>query len=163
VWRLWLTAKAVTIGADRAIAVGRQDVDTDIFFAGAHGLPLDTETRTHHSWGITDGKYGRAVATQTGLFAPITVAAGLTAVIYPRLKGDPAAQVVARDGGKVIEIRGKTATDFVMLSGEPFTFRAPEFTFTGTVGLVRLRNGRSEAALGARGEISTQQRTLKLP
>ncbi len=163
VWRLWLMADAVKTSANRATAVGTKDVDTDIFFIGARDVPLSTETRTHRSWGITNGKYGRAIVTQTGLTAQIGGAAGLTAVVYPRLKDETAPEVVALDGGKVIEIHGKSGTDFVMLSPEPFTFRRPEFTFAGTVGLVRLRNDKSEAALGARGEITTREGTVKRP
>jgi hypothetical protein len=163
VWRLWLTADAVTTGAASATAVGTKDVDTDVFVIGGLDGPLSTEHKTRLSWGITDGKYGRAVVTQTGLIAKIGGTSGMAAVVYPRLKDEPAPEVVALNGGKAIEIRGKTGTDFVMLSRDRFTFRRPEFKFTGTVGFVRVRHDKSQAALGAPGEITMNEQTLKVP
>jgi hypothetical protein len=63
-----------------ATVTGREDVDTDVFFASSGALALRTEDRTRETVGLTAGKYGRVATTQTALVAEIVVGSRLTSV-----------------------------------------------------------------------------------
>ena len=137
IWRLWLTANTVQTRSGNATVIGKGDVDTDIYFVSPGGVTLKRETKTRQTWGITAGKYDKAVVTQIGLIA--TAQKGFTTVIFPHLKGERAPAVAAYADGKVIQIKTRTETDYVMLSQQPFSFQGPDFSFMGAVGFFRAR------------------------
>src|SRR5262249_8266493 len=140
VWRLWLTAGEVTTSGQSAVAVGKEDVNTDIFFVEPASVSLKTEQKTRQTWGIAAGEYGRVSTTQTGLIATANGDAGFTAIIYPRLKSEPAPVVTELAGGKVIKMQSGAGTDYVFLSSAPFDYQDRMISFSGTVGLVQIRS-----------------------
>ena len=159
-WRLWLTAEKVTISGQSATAVGKEDVNTDIFFIEPAGVGLRTEQKTHQTSGISAGKYGSVSTTQTGLIATSNGGAGFTAIVFPRLKSEAAPVVTSLAGGKVIKVQSGAATDYVFLASAPFAYQGPDISFSGTVGLVRIRSNEATLSLGAQGKVTAFDRTL---
>lgn len=160
VWRLWLTADQVTTGAQSAVAIGKEDVDTNVYFVRPAGVSLTTEQRTHQTSGITAGVYGTVSTRQTGLIATIDGGAGLTTVIYPRLKVEGAPTVTELAEGKVIKVQSGFGTDYIFLSSAPFPYQDRDVSFTGTVGLVQTRGNETHLSLGAHGKLTAFGRTL---
>jgi hypothetical protein len=159
-WRLWLTAAKVTTNGQSAMAVGREDVNTDIFFIGPAGVSLRTEQKTRQTSGISAGVYGTVSTSQTGLIATSNGDAGFTAIVYPRLKSEPAPVVTELAGGKAIKVQSGAATDYVFLASAPFAYQDRDISFSGTVGLVRVRSNEATLSLGAQGKLTAFGRTL---
>ena len=160
VWRLWLTADQVTTGAQSAVAIGKEDVDTNVFFVRPAGVSLTTEQRTHLTSGITAGVYGTASTRQTGLIATNDDGSGFTTIIYPRLKTEGAPTVTELDEGKVIKVQSGFGTDYIFLSSAPFSYQDQDISFTGTVGLVQIRGSKTHLSLGAPGKLMAFGKTL---
>jgi hypothetical protein len=159
VWRVWLTAARVELGKQGALAVGNEDVDTDILFVQPPGISLATEQRTHVTSGMTAGKFGGLSTAQTGLIARDDNGA-FTALIYPRLKSEAPPIVTALAGGKAVKVETAVGADFVFLSATPFSYRDDNIAFSGTAGLVRVRGGNAQLALGAAGSVSAFGKVL---
>src|SRR5690606_24505916 len=100
-WRLWLTASAVgepnTVMAEtdgqkpitptgdfrgqQALAVGKDDVDLDVFFLRPGNLTLRTQEKTRMSG---SSFHQRATpSTQIGLIADLPAGHGAAVVLYP--------------------------------------------------------------------------------
>ena len=160
VWRLWLTTEKLTISGQSAEAVGHDDVNTDIFFIQPADLSLSAEQKTRQTWGIAAGQYGTVSTTQTGLIATTNGGAGFTAIVYPRLKSEPAPVVTELAGGKVIKVQSGSGTDYVFLASAPFAYQDREVSFSGTVGLVQTRGNATQLSLGAQGKLTAFGQTL---
>src|SRR5262249_48640159 len=80
VWRLWLTADSVMSRGQSAVAVGKEDVNTDIFFVQPGDVSLRTEQKTRQTSGIAAGQYGSVSTTQTGLIATSNGGTGFTTI-----------------------------------------------------------------------------------
>jgi hypothetical protein len=161
VWRLWLTTEKLTISGQSAEAVGYDDVNTDIFFIQSADVSLSSEQKTRQTWGIAAGQYGTVSTTQTGLIATTNDGAGFTAILYPRLKSEPAPVVTELASGKVIKVQSGAGTDYVFLASAPFTYQDREVSFSGTVGLVQTRRNATQLSLGAQGQLTAFGQTLK--
>jgi hypothetical protein len=159
-WRIWLTAEKVTIHGQNVEAVGKDDVDTDIFFVQPAEVNLSTERKTRQTSGIAAGQYGSVSTTQTGLIA-MSDGPGFTAIVYPRLKSEPAPIVTELAGGKVIKVQSGGGTDYVFLASAPFTYQDREVSFSGTVGLVQTRGNQTQLSLGGQGQVTAFGETLK--
>ena len=157
-WRLWLTAEEVSINPHGALAIGAEDVDTDIFLDGPAAARLTTQKRTHHTYGLDSmGRYGKTTRPRIGLFADMgdkRLVPDLRAVLFPRLKTDKAPVFSSLLGGKVLKIGSGGATDYVFLGVRPFTFDAFGVSFQGTSGLARIRGAKATLSLGANGRLS---------
>ena len=161
-WRLWLTAAKVTPGPQSARVEGREDVDTDVFFALPANVQLKTEqkTRTSGSGLRPDGSQNTVETTQTGLIATVQRERAITAVLYPRLKLQKPPTFTTIDGGRAVKVESEAGADYVFLSAEPFTFKEDDIGFEGTAGSVRVRGGRTVLSLGAAGSISAHGTAL---
>ena len=175
-WRLWLTAQQVILGGSdepgvgsaamktqRALAIGKEDVDLDAFFALPAGLELTTEERTRISaCGILpDGSFNRMPSTQIGLIASLPEYTVTMAVLYPRLKTEAQPTFAAIANGAGVLVESPAGQDYVFLSPTPISFGEDQVTFGGTVGSVVLRGGRATLSLGAPGNISARGHALK--
>ena len=80
IWRLYLSAAQITPNAGGATLIGKEDVDLDLFFL--RPAPVKLEVKADHV----------SVALDAG--------GTLSAVLYPRLKTEPAPQVTAMAAGK---------------------------------------------------------------
>ncbi len=161
VWRLWLTAKKVAISGQTALAIGKEDVNTDIFFVQPAGVSLTTEQKTRQTYGIAAGKYGRVSTTQTCLIATTNGGAGFTAIVYPRLNSEPTPIVTELAGGKVIKVQSGAGSDYVFLSSAPFAYQDRQLSFSGTVGLVQIRGNETQLSLAAQGKLAAFGKSLK--
>ena len=159
-WRLWLTAEKVTINGQTATAVGKEDVNTDIFFTEPADVSLRTEQKTRRTSGIAGGKYGSVSTTQTGLIATSNGGAGFTAIIYPRVKSEPPPVVTDLAAGKVTKVQSAAGTDYLFLASAPFAYKDQEISFSGTVGLVQIRNNEASLSLGGQGNLTAFGKTL---
>jgi len=159
-WRLWLTAEKVTTNGQTALAVGKEDVNTDIIFIEPADVSLRTEQKTRQTSGIASGVFGTVSTSQTGLIATSNGDAGFTAIVYPRLKSEPAPVVTELAGGKAIKVQSGAATDYVFLASAPFAYQDRDISFSGTVGLVRIRSDEAALSLGAQGKLTAFGRTL---
>jgi hypothetical protein len=148
-WRLWLTADKVTISGQKAVVVGKEDVNTEIIFVQSAGVNLSTEQKT------------RQTTTQTGLIATGNGSAGFTAIVYPRLKSEPAPVVTELAGGKVIKVQSGADIDYVFLASAPFVYQDQNVSFSGTAGLVRTRGNEAQLSLGAEGKLMAFGQILK--
>lgn len=154
-WRLWLTAAQVTLGKNSARVEGKEDVDTDVFFATTGAVDLKTELRTRRcNFGIgLDGKEGPTETTQIGLLASPSPNSALTYVLYPRLKSEKPPVFTSLADGKAIRIQSDAGTDYVFISHAPFAFKDEAVSFEGKVGAVRLRGRHLTLNLGEGGTI----------
>jgi hypothetical protein len=160
-WRLWLTAeKVTTTKGQSAMAVGKEDVNTDIFFIEPAGVSLRTEQKTRQTSGIAAGVYGTVSTSQTGLIATSNGDSGFTAIVYPRLKSEPPPVFTELAGGKAIKVQSDATTDYVFLASAPFAYQDRDISFSGTVGLVRIRSHEATLSLGAQGKLTAFGRAL---
>lgn len=149
--------------AARALAVGREDVDLDVFFLTAAGFTLRTEKKTRESLAGLDANAKQAPmkSTQIGLLAEGKQGAGVAALLVPRLKTEaaPAVEVIA--GGAGAKVKAAAGVDYVFVSEAPVTFADGDVSFSGTVGAARVRGKTAELSLGAAGSIAARGKELK--
>lgn len=144
-----------------ALVQGKEDVDTDVFFARPKGTAVATEEKTRETWGLTEGKYGRVSTTQTGLIAPLESSFGLTAVLYPRLKSETRPILTPLVDGNGVKVETDAGTDYVFLGANPLTFHDGTITFEGTAGAVLMRGERTLLWLGQPSSIAAHGETLR--
>jgi hypothetical protein len=160
-WRLWLTAQEVGTGRQSALARGRQDVDTDVFFMRPAQAGLSTEARTRDTYGTTAGKYGRVSTSQTALTVKLAPGETLAAVIYPRLKTEQPPQFESIAQGKAVKVATAAGTDYVFAAATPFVYSDDGIRFEGTFGAVRFRADGPILWLGEAGSITARGKTLR--
>lgn len=161
-WRLWLTAAQVALGKNSARVEGKDDVDTDVFFAATGAVELRTELRTRRcNFGIgLDGKEGPTETTQVGLMTTPSPTTALTYILYPRLKTEKTPGFTSLADGKAIKIESDSGTDYVFISSTPFAFKDEVVSFEGKVGAVRLRGKQLTLNLGEGGTIRAYGESL---
>jgi hypothetical protein len=160
-WRLWLTCSNVTINTQRALAQGKDDVDTDLFFALPGGVPLTTEVKARTTCGLDANGYQNTVTTtQIGVIATRDAASVFTTLIYPRLKTETPPVFRSLADGRGIKVESTAGTDYVFLSAKSFMYSNADVSFGGTVGSIQIRGGRTNLSLGAFGRISIGGQTL---
>ncbi|MHB9025771.1 MAG: hypothetical protein ACYC7E_16655 [Armatimonadota bacterium] len=162
-WRLWLTAQEVQVQGQRALSVGKEDVDLEIAFLTPDGVALTTESkeRTSGSGMFPNWTWGPMKTTQIGLIAKPPHTGGFNVVLYPRLKTAPAPVCTPLAGGKAVKVTHEAGTDYVFMSTTPFTFKEGDIAFTGTVGAVQLRGALPVLWLGGGGTLTAKGKTLK--
>jgi hypothetical protein len=156
-------AQAAT--ASRALMVGNEDVDMDVFMLSPSHPPLQTQKKTIRSnMGFNaEGKQVMPMmVTQTGLVSNAT-GTGLTALLMPRLKTAAAPVVTMIADGRGAKVQRGDDTDFVFLSAKPIEFTQGPLKFSGTVGVAQVRAGKAVLSLGAAGSISYATETLTRP
>ena len=185
-WRLWLTARDVRLGsgsgmpavgdgtamnlqfakptaASRALVIGREDVDMDIFVLAPVQRLLRTEKKMRQSLSGLDRdakQIGNMPSTQIGLIADDQPGTGLTALLYPRLKTEAAPSVTVIAEGRGAALQRGSDTDYVFLSPTPITFTEGDISFNGTVGLIRLQGKDPVLVLGAPGTIAARGKRI---
>jgi len=162
VWRLWFTADTVTPGPAGALVSGKDDVDTDVFFATGAPADLKTETKTRTAGsGIhPDGSMAPMATTQIGLIASAPTSGAMTYVLYPRLKTEAPPTFTALAGGSGIKIQTATETDYVFLSTAPVNWQEGDLAFSGTVGSILLRGKQTVLNLGEAGTVTAGRESL---
>jgi len=143
--------------ATRALAIGREDVDMDIFVLAPAQPLLRTEKKMRQSLSGLDRdakQIGNMPTTQIGLIADAQPGTGLTALLYPRLKTEAAPSVTVIAEGRGVQLQRNGNTDYVFLSASPFDYKDGQLTFHGTVGSMQLRGGKPAFSLGAPGKIA---------
>lgn len=154
-WRLWCTAARIALQPRQALVVGKEDVDTDLFFLQPEAVAAKTEDKTCSTFGQKpDGSGGTIALTQTGVIVTLTDAAALSALLYPRLKTEAAPVVTALAGGKAARVQHAKGTDYLFLSPTPFTYAAEDIRFTGTAGALLRRGDKPILLLAAPGTLS---------
>ena len=162
-WRLYLLANNVATGPRGALAEGKEDVDTDIFFVSPATVPLTTTptARRANSGLNPDGSSGAVEMTQIGLMATTQGEKVFNVVVYPRLKNEPAPRFTAIAEGRGVKVESAAGTDYVFLSNEPFTFQEGDVEFSGMVGVVQVRPDKPYLTLGAPGKITAGGQTVE--
>lgn len=162
-WRLYLNAQNVTPGPQSAHVEGKEDVDTEIFFASPAQVPLTTVPATHAAnAGLNpEGQQVRLEMTQIALTAATQRDQVFNVVVYPRLKTEATPTFAPLAGGKGVKVETPAGTDYVFLSNEPFTYKEGDVEFTGTVGAVQIRAGQPILSLGANGKLTALGKTLE--
>ena len=161
-WRLWCTAQEVRLSPQQALIVGKEDVDTDVFFLQPQNLALKTEDHTVKTFGLDkDGNgNGNLATTQTGIIATLANNTGVSTVVFPRLKNEAAPTVTTLADGKVAKIQHARGTDYVFLAAEPFTFTEGDITFQGTAGVVQISKDGTRLTLGAPGHLTVGKQEI---
>ena len=155
-WRLWLTASSVRIHAEGASVEGAEDVDLDIFIHDAGRLGLKAETGTQRvTCGYRDGKEGPLENTQTALLASLPGRGAVVALLYPRLKTEPAPKVAWSADGRMAEVVSAAGTDYVLVATDTqeATSDARDVSIQGTAGAVQVRGKTVIMTLGAAGTL----------
>jgi len=130
----------------------------DVFFPQTAPVEIITEdkTRTAGAGVHPDMSEGQMTTTQTGIIVKSARMAGVTAVLFPRLKTEKAPTFTSLAGGKAVKVQTTAGTDYVFLSAAPFKFEEGDIQFEGTSGLVKMRGGKTIVALGSDGSISAR-------
>ncbi len=134
-WRLWLTGNAVTVHENGATLEGQEDVDLEILVKDAAKLKFGTEKASQNvSCSYREGREGPGTITQIALTGTLAGRGTVCAVLYPRLKSEPAPKVTWSADGKIVEVETAAGKDCV--------FMAPEVKqATGLKGLTALPAG----------------------
>ncbi|HOF89751.1 MAG TPA: hypothetical protein PLZ36_16860, partial [Armatimonadota bacterium] len=188
-WQIWLTARNVTLGnaqapaaeipreadgtamdqrftkptaASRALMIGREDVDADLFILSPAKPMLRTEKKTRPSLAGLDaeGKQSQMTSTQIGLIAESPQGTGASVLVYPRLKTAPPPTLTTIADGRGVKVQTEAGTDYVFLSPTPITYTEGDISFAGTVGAIQLRGKDPVLSLGATGTISARGKQL---
>jgi hypothetical protein len=161
-WRLWFTANKITPGTPSTLVEGKEDVDTDLFFATPSTLNLKTEekTRTAVSGVRLDGSQGATPTTQLGLIADAPTDGMMTYVLYPRLKTEKPPVFTSLADGKVVRVQSEGDTDYIFQSATPFEWHEGTISFSGKSGAVRFRGKTLMLCLGEAGRVSARGQTL---
>ena len=110
-WRLFLAGQVSLAGAG-AVALGDEDVATDVRLFASWPITPRLEPISRTSPTTT----GELTTTQTALTVPLAAGATLVAVIYPRLKTEPAAKVSLSRDGRSVRVTGGGHTDTITVS-----------------------------------------------
>ncbi len=121
-WRLFLAAAQVTPNPGGVTVSGRDDVDLDIFF-------------------VRPGQV-QPQAQSNSVCVALATSGTLTTVLYPRLKTEKPPRVTPLAEGRGVKVVTPAGTDYVFLNPEPVAFNEDGVAFEGTVGLVKLRDGK---------------------
>ncbi len=161
-WRLWLTAKEVQIGPNSAVAVGKEDVDMDIFFLSPDTVQLRKEVKTRKSGSglYPNWKWKGMTTIQTGLIASMEMNSQLRVVLFPRYKTQKPAKFIPIAQGKGVKVVHDFGTDYVFFNDDMFDYKEDELTFKGRVGMIQLRED-VILGLGESGSISAQGKILQ--
>jgi hypothetical protein len=161
-WRMWFTAARITPGTPSTLVEGRDDVDTNIFFATPSTLNLKTEekTRTAGSGVRPDGSMGAMPTTQLGLIVDAPTDGVMTYVLYPRFKTEKPPVFTSLADGKVVRVQSNGDTDYIFQSATPFEWNEGTISFSGKSGAVRFRGKTLTLCLGEAGRIGARGQSL---
>jgi len=160
-WRMWFTCESIQVNGPQALVVGREDVDTDVFFVAPTETPKIEEV-TRKTLALLPNRSEKMIDfTQTGLIVPEKRQSGFTTVLFPRLKTAPAAKVKDLQDGQVVEVQTGQGTDYLFANAKKFSFKQGEMEFEGTAGAIQNRPGKLILSLGAAGKISSAGKTLE--
>jgi hypothetical protein len=159
---MWFTADKITPGTPSTLVEGKEDVDTDLFFATPSTLNLKTEekTRTSGSGVRPDGTQGATATTQLGLIADAPTDGAMTYVLYPRLKTEKPPVFTSLADGKVVRVQSDGDTDYIFQSATPFEWNEGALSFSGKSGAVRFRGKKLTLSLGEAGSIGARGQSL---
>ena len=160
-WRLWCTAQEVRLSPQQALIVGKEDVDTDVFFLQPRDVALKTDSKSVTTAGLDEkGNMGNRTTTQTGIFVTLANGTGVSAVLFPRLKTEQPPIITPLADGKVVKVQHTRGTDYIFLAAEPFTFTEGAITFQGTAGAILQHGGKPEMILSAPGRMTVNGETV---
>lgn len=160
-WRMWFPCESIQVNGPEAHVVGREDVDTDVFFVHPAETPkIETLTRKVTTM-QPDRSDKPADFTQTGLILPEKRRPGFTVVLFPRLKTAPPAKAKDLQEGQVVEVQTGQGTDYLFADAKKFSYKKDKIEFEGTAGAIQNRPGRLILSLGAAGKISYDGKTLE--
>ena len=162
-WRLWLTAKKITMNNRGATVEGEDDVDLEVVFFDANKLALKTEQTVQKGMGRRDGKEGLTETTQTALVATLKGRGAVSALLYPRLKTEAAPKVTWFANGSGVQIETSSGTDYLFLSNakEQGISADRKATFDCQAGAIQLRNKTATFTLSTSGRILHGDRILE--
>ncbi|MGD9804361.1 MAG: hypothetical protein AB7E81_03770 [Hyphomicrobiaceae bacterium] len=152
-WRLYFAADRIEIHGDRAVAIGREDVDTDVFFLTGRPHNLSTEVVTRIS--AASGFNKPHATTQTALIASLAGKDNAIAVlIYPRLKGTPSPNLQVEQNGRVVRVEAEHSVRTVLVSLQARRYVSDGIKLEGTLAAVTEEADVRFLALGDKGRVS---------
>jgi hypothetical protein len=172
-WRLWLTGKELALRSHGAMLNGEEDVDLDVFIYQAGNRALDTLETVQPGKGRSGDRVGAVEISQTALVAELDGRREVTALLYPRLKTEPAPRVTWFDRGAGARIDSSAGTDYLYLArpGErghelgdaekALDDRRIEIRFDCQVCSIRVRNDRVTLSLGESGRVQYGEHLLE--
>ncbi len=157
-------APGVALHDRGATLIGGEDVDLDIFLYEPKKLALALETATQNvTCGYRDGQERPLANTQTALTATLQGHGAVVALLYPRLKTEPAPKVTWSADGTVVQVVTAAGADTVFLASaaaEASASHDGQVRFQGTAGAVQERSGHLTLTLGGPGAIHAGKQAL---
>jgi hypothetical protein len=161
---------AVRIEGETLRFTGEHDVDLDVWLAATDRRPVDA-CRFELGSVLTVGGFLAGGwsgwdddrLNQVGVALPHPRGTPLLAVLYPRLRDEPAPALVALADGRAAKVSGPWGEDYVFLATEPFEFAEGPVRFKGTVGAIQRRDRHVALTLAAAGEIGYADTRLAEP
>ena len=162
-WRLWLTAKKVTVHTAGATVKGEDDVDLEIYLHDASNLDLKTEETTQKGMGRREGKEGLTETRQTALLATRKGKGTVAAFLYPRLKTETAPKVTWFANGSGVQVETTAGTDYLFVNSVQAEGLSADkkVTFNTQAGAVQLRQKSATLTLGTAGKIRHGDKILE--
>jgi len=162
-WRLWLTAKKVTVHATGATVEGEDDVDLEVFFHDAAKLGLKTEETVQKGMGRRDGKEGPTETRQTALLATRKGKGWIAVLLWPRLKKEAAPKVTWFADGPGVQIETAAGTDYIFVSDARAKGISADrkVSFDTQAGSAQLRHKSATLTLGSAGTIQHGEKKLE--
>ena len=171
-WRLWLAVEPgrgrVDLHSHGATVSGADDIDFDLFFYRPENLGLKIEQAEQDARVANlDGRVGPVKLNKTAVIATPGSLAAVSCLVYPRLKWETAPQVIWHANGRIAQVILEEGTDYVFMAsptgsdeGREFRTSSRELSFSGSSGLVRVRNNQTVLSLGAPGTIRFGDKSL---
>lgn len=164
-WRLWLTAKKITIHERGATIEGEDDVDLEVYVFDANKLAMKTEATTQKGMGRRDGKEGVTETSQTSLVTTLKGRGAISALLYPRLKTEVPPKVTWFANGAGVQIETASGTDYLFANNAKADGTSPDrqATFHGQAAAIQVRAKQVTLTLGSAGRIQHGERVLESP
>jgi hypothetical protein len=141
-WNLWCLSKEPQISGNVVHFPGQLDVDLDVHLLSPSAPKFTTD---FWKWKAYKHVWAEFEEAQYGIRVPkIGSNEDYLAVLYPRARGQAAAQVSTLAGGAALRVVHMEGSDIVLLSpGKPVKVQDGEYSLQGEIAFARRYNDRS--------------------
>jgi len=161
-WRLWLTGERIAFpGPGRALLIGREDVDLELYF-----WPADAEltATTGDAAGMVrrNGRKERQTTTRLALQTNLKAGSAVSALLWPRRKQEAAPNVQWFGSGRGVQVSSQAGVSYLNLtSTTPQISPDQQARFTGAAAAAHKQNNLLHTTLTGAGSVSVSGYTAQ--
>jgi len=166
-FNLWSLTTDVQVKGNRAFLPGQWGVDLDVFVAEPAKLRTATGEVAHHHGSLNSGNFAklhkRKFEERQKLLRIFGKpgGGGFALVVYPRKPEEPKPEFAALPDIPGVKVTLPSQTHWVIASRKEVTLKEKEFTFTGTVAVIKqFSDGRTSVSLLTDGRFRSAKQVL---